>query len=263
MKKEIKSIVAVSLSLLISCLSTGCVPQTRPTSYNPSEYSSVASEIIDSMQNGEHGLDSDMPWFTDIHGYADNGIYSNEKLQFSVEVPDNWHVLTLNEMMEYGDSEETRREILNIDDDPILWGHHEVYDFMCADDSGHRISVLLIHEGYLQYDTLYNSYLNEIIRDSRTELELDPTATRVTHDNANIVEFNDQLVYMINWTIYHEDGSETYRTEIIDFYPPATRVIALEYTSPDELEDLMGCISYQSVNEYPDTDSTTHTMATT
>ena len=251
MKKEIKSIVAVSLSLLISCLSTGCVPQTRPTSYNPSEYSSVASEIIDSMQNGEHGLASDLPWFTDIHGYADNGIYSNEKLQFSVEVPDNWHVLTLDEMMEYGDSEETRREILNIDDDPILWAHHEVYDFMCADDSGHRISVLLIWDGYQQRDPLSNYYRNEIIRDSRTELELDPTATRVTHDDASLNEINGQQVYVVNWTIYHEDGSETYRTEIIDYYSPAARIIAIEYNSPEELDDLVTRISYWADNTYP------------
>lgn len=251
MKKEIKSIVAVSLSLLISCLSTGCVPQTRPTSYNPSEYSSVASEIIDSMQNGEHGLASDLPWFTDIHGYADNGIYSNEKLQFSVEVPDNWHVLTLDEMMEYGDSEETSREILNIDDNPRLWAHHEVYDFMCADDSGHRISVLLIWDGYQQRDPLSNYYRNEIIRDSRTELELDPTATRVTHDDASLNEINGQQVYVVNWTIYHEDGSETYRTEIIDYYSPAARIVAIEYNSPEELDDLVTRISYWADNTYP------------
>lgn len=252
-KTLISSMIIVTMlgGLGCSIRQTGSRDPQRTTYTEDPEFSDAASEIIDSMQNGEHGLDSDMPWFTDIHGYVDNGIYSNEKLQFSVEVPDNWHVLTLDEMMEYGDSEETRREILNIDDDPRLWAHHEVYDFMCADDSGHRINVLLIHEGYLQYDTLYNSYLNEIIRDSRTELELDPTATRVTHDNANIVEFNDQLVYMINWTIYHEDGSETYRTEIIDFYPPATRVIAIEYNSPEELDDLVTRISYWADNTYP------------
>ena len=252
-KTLISSMIIVTMlgGLGCSIRQTGSHTPHRTTYTEDPEFSDAASEIIDSMQNGEHGLDSDMPWFTDIHGYVDNGFYSNEKLQFSVEVPDNWHVLTLDEMMEYGDSEETRREILNIDDDPRLWAHHEVYDFMCADDSGHRISVLLIFDGYQQRDPLTNYYRNEIIRDSRTELELDPTATRVTHDDASLNEINGQQVYVVNWTIYHEDGSETYRTEIIDYYSPAARIIAIEYNSPEELDDLVTRISYWADNTYP------------
>ncbi len=253
MKKEIKSIVAVSLSLLISCVSTGCVPQTRPTSYNPSEYSSVASEIMDSMQNGAHGLDSDLPFYSDINGYVDNGIYCNENLMFSIDIPEDWSVFSLEEMEAYGVPESTQRLVYDIERDHGIGSRDEIYDFMCADSNGHRISVLLIYRSYNPpSDFLESTYINhDILRISRIELEADPTATRVARDDATLTEINGQQVYVVNWTIYHEDGSETYRTEIIDFFPPCTRILAIEYNSPAELDNYLSLISYQADNMYP------------
>lgn len=258
MNEEIKSFIVISLTLLISCINVGCAPQSRPTQYDPTEYSSVASEILDSMQNGAHGLDSDLPWYTDICGYVNDGVYCNENLMFSIEIPEDWHVYSLEEMGEYGVPSSTARLVFDAEADHRIDPGDEVYDLICDDSEGHRISVLLNFWGYNPpYDVLTRTHLDNIMRDSRTELEAYPTVSRVTRDDRSLTEVNGQPVYMITWTLHHEDGSETYRTEIIDFYPPCTRVIAIEYNSPEELDDYISLITYQADNTFPDTEETT------
>jgi hypothetical protein len=265
-RKSLEIIVTTTITTLILTLSSCSIGNSFPsnTSYtgNP-EFSAAASNVIDQIQNGEHGISSDMPWFTDIHGYVEDGIYNNDKLLFSIQIPEGWSVLTVDQMREYGDEASTQREVLDIEDDPRINTRDKIFDFMCTNNDDCRINVLFLYMGNIPYDFITHEYLNNIIRDSRVELELDPTATRVTHDDAALVDINGHMVYEINWTIYHGDEPETYRTELIDFYSPATRVIAIEYSSSEELDEILSCISYQSDNVYPNTESTTHTMATT
>ena len=260
MNRKIKNILAISTITTLMFTGAGCTAgNTNPTdisySGNP-EFSAAASEIIDQIQNGEHGISSDMPWFTDIHGYVEDGIYNSDKLLFSIQIPEEWSVLTVDQMREYGDEASTQKEALDIEDDPRINPGDKIYDLMCANDNGGRISVLLIYKGNPPSDFFSTAYINKIILDSRAELELDPTATRVTHDDPTLVQIGDHYVYRLNWTIYHGDEPETYRTELMDFYAPATRVIAIESDSLEEIDELIGCISYDSESMYPNADST-------
>lgn len=251
-------LLAVALATML--LTNGCVSgRVYEKESRESEFEEAASEYVELIQDGDHGSFSDEPFTSDFQGIYSNGLYTNEDIGFNVVIPEGFEPLSVADFKDYISCSDRLIFVCDPDDDMnLLLGYCSDYRFGNAEGDSitfyYTISCLG-PAGFLR-DAILGAFepdFNVFLQDAH------PGAT-ITSNSPELIEINNQLKYMITYEIDTGD-SITYRTDIIDlivhsddFINSFSRIVSIEYTDPQDLDEIMQGITYTIPGDYPNAD---------
>lgn len=264
MKNKNISIIIPAIGTVFLLLLSGFINSSRQRGKNIVEDYNQRQEAREHLVEADYGRNLSRK-ITDVQGETQDNLYNNTALSFNVSVPENWHILSEEEMQEYIRTTDSNRwtfesytEFLNerdTDDEEHYWDEfnegavylfngYQYYDMICTNDEQLIFSIFFLYENV--YFELNDILINNIINESQNELDNNPDITAAIHDSPVASEINGNSVSLINWTITRSDGSVYYRTEIIDYCDSFVRVISVDYNEPSELDDFTSRIAYNN-----------------
>lgn len=238
------SLLTISASIWLS----SCYRIPNHDNERQSEVSQAESEYLDQLQNGDHGIYSDDPFTSDLQGVITDGVYINENIGFEIAVPEGFESLSVAEMQAYKEEAGTYRMICDPDNDRLLVTGDCCYDLMLEDANGNAIRCYYRIIGNLGTGFL-EGFVNRFIQSTIDELSGRYDGATVTAGEVELTTVDGQPKYIVTYEI--ADGDLTsYRTEIIDFTSVETfndgviRTIAVEYSDPTMLDEVLSGINY-------------------
>ncbi len=264
MRNKLHHYKTVATALVALLLANGCVStKAQDESIRQSEFEEAASEYLEYVQDGDHGIFSFEPFTSDFLGSYSDGLYTNDNMGFSVVIPEGFEPLSIEEIQSYLDACGCNIDVCDPDNDMLEIDPGACCDYRFENADGDAITFYYIETVGGSDDSLFFQYdvsLNVSRRTGQLE-NFYPEAT-ITANTPVLIEFGNQWFYMLTFEIASDD-SVTYLAELEDFldnsqidsfYSSVNRIISIEYSDPQDLENIMQGITFTLNGTQPNAD---------